>query len=143
MSLDEARIDHAVDHAAPHDDVRLEQLHRDQREPLVEVQQLGHSAGRVPRLDRVSARCSNASATASGQLSPTSRTYGSACLTATPPASPSTMNTRLRLPSPTSLIVQEAGGAAEPGRDSGKPREVVPQVRLMKNSVFVLPGISQ
>ena len=33
--------------------------------------------------------------------------------------------------------------AAKPGRDRGKPCEVIPQIGFMKNSIFILPGISQ
>jgi hypothetical protein len=36
-----------------------------------------------------------------------------------------------------------SGCAAKPDRDRRDPGEVVPQVGVMKNSIFVLPGISQ
>lgn len=42
-----------------------------------------------------------------GQLSPTQRTYGRPCFNTNDPASPSTMYTKLILPSPTSRHVQE------------------------------------
>ncbi len=48
----ELGIDHALDHAAAHDDVRPAALHGDQVQPLVEVQQLGNPLPGVAGLDR-------------------------------------------------------------------------------------------
>ena len=49
---DKARIERAGNQPLAHDDMRLDQLHDDERKPLIVVQHIRHQSGRQPRLMR-------------------------------------------------------------------------------------------
>ena len=117
-----ARVADALDHAAPHDDVGLQQLHRRQHQHGVEMVDRGREARRMaavlppaPRARRRRGRAAAASfrRSAARRAAPASRKG--------PPAGPRTRKTRLRLPSPTSSTCQSEGAPPRRSPSAGTP----------------------
>ena len=140
---DKARIERAGNQPLAHDDMRLDQLHDDEREPLVVVQHGRHQPGRQPRLMRqrqifvMRARQRQRPAFADEPHVRQRLLDGDAARVP--------LDDEHEIEVAVADLADRPGcrGAAKPGRDRREPREVVPQVGFMKNSIFVLPGISQ
>ena len=135
--FDKARIERAGNQPLAHDDVRLEQLHGDERERLVVVKHRRHQTGRQPRLMHerqifiVRARQRQRPALAD-------QTHiGQRLLDGDSALAP--------LDDEHEIEVAVADLADRPGRrrsselrgDGGKPRKVVPQIAFPQNSIFV------
>ena len=143
MSADKARIERAGNQPLAHDDMRLDQLHHDEREPLIVVQHSRHQSGRQPRLMRqrqifvMRARQRQRPAFADEAHIRQRLLDGDAA------RGPLDDEHEIEVAVADLADRPGSGCAAKPGRDRREPREVVPQIGFMKNSIFVLPGISQ
>ena len=140
---DKARIERAGNQPLAHDDMRLDQLHDDEREPLIVVQHGRHQAGRQPRLMRqrqifvMRARQRQRPAFADEPH------IGQRLLDGDAARGP--LDDEHEVEVAVADLADRPGGrrAAKPGGDRREPCEVVPQIGLMKNSIFVLRGICQ
>ena len=123
--------------------MRLDQLHDDEREPLVVVQHRRHQPGRQPRLMRerqifvMRARQRQRPAFADEPHIWQRLFDGDAA------RGPFDDEHEIEVAVADLADRPGCGRAAKPGRNRGKPCEVIPQIGFMKNSIFILPGISQ
>jgi hypothetical protein len=137
---DKAQIERAGNQPLAHDDVRFEQFHDDERERLVVVQHRRHQSGRQPRLMRqrqifvMRARQRQRPALADEAHVRQRLLDGDAA------RGPLDDEHEVEVAVADLADRPGSGCAAKTGRDRGKPREVIPQIGFMKNSVFVLPG---
>ena len=120
--------------------MRLDQLHDDKGEPLVVVQHIRHQPGRQPRLMRqrqifvMRARQRQRPAFADEAHIRQRLLDGDAAR--------GPLDDEHEIEVAVADLADRPGSrcAAKPGRDRREPCEVVPQIGLMKNSIFVLRG---
>jgi hypothetical protein len=141
--VDEARITSAGDQPLAHDDVRLQQLHGDEGERLVMVEhrwhQLRHQAGLVQQRQMFVVRTRQRQRPALADEAH----IGQRLLDGNSAVAAAHDEDEIEI-----AVADFADGpvgrrSTQPRGDRGKPRQVVAQIRLTQNTIFVLPGCIQ